>query len=375
MPSGKISNMQDAEDLVMGCLFLGTGGGGSADKGMLLLKQALEMGLDLSWVDPEDVPDDALTVTPYGMGSVAPMTEQTKNEIQRADLQNVHGEWSMVEAVKELGDYLGKPIGCLVPSEPGAANLPAPLVTGARLGIPVVDGDYAGRCIPDEMQSTPYLNGKTSWPFSSVDNWGNVLICKRTQNPYMLERIGKMLAVAAFGGTSMAATPLSGKEMKALVVPHTISKCLKIGQAIRAARQQGTDPVEAATQAAGGWRVFEGVVRSKDWEDRDGYMFGTTTIDGTGPWQGHTLKCWFKNENHISWLDDKPWICSPDLLTLAYADTGAGTSNTTLDRGDKVVAVAMKGLESFRTEFGLNQASGPRYFGFDIDYVPVEELV
>jgi hypothetical protein len=35
----------------------------------------------------------------------------------------------------------------------------------------------------------------------------------------------------------------------------------------------------------------------------------------------------------------------------------------------------MKGLEAFRTEFGLNEASGPRYFGFDTDYVPIEELV
>jgi hypothetical protein len=35
----------------------------------------------------------------------------------------------------------------------------------------------------------------------------------------------------------------------------------------------------------------------------------------------------------------------------------------------------VKGLEVFRTEFGLDRASGPRYFGFDIDYVPIEELM
>jgi hypothetical protein len=34
----------------------------------------------------------------------------------------------------------------------------------------------------------------------------------------------------------------------------------------------------------------------------------------------------------------------------------------------------LKGLEDFRSEFGL-AASGPRYFGFDIDYVPIEELL
>ena len=39
------------------------------------------------------------------------------------------------------------------------------------------------------------------------------------------------------------------------------------------------------------------------------------------------------------------------------------------------MAVGIKGLEAFRTDFGLNQASGPRYFGFDIDYVPIEVLM
>jgi len=34
--------------------------------------------------------------------------------------------------------------------------------------------------------------------------------------------------------------------------------------------------------------------------------------------------------------------------------------------------VGIKGLEAFRSERGL-AAAGPRYFGFDIDYVPIEE--
>lgn len=374
MPSGKITNLEEAEDLILGCLFLGTGGGGSAERGLASVEEALQEGLTLSWVDANEIPDDVLTVTVYGMGSVAPVSPETLAEIERVGLKKPAGVHSMAQAVVELGAYLEKPIGCLVPAEPGAANLPEPLVTGARLGIPVVDGDYAGRCIPDEMQSTPYLYGKHSWPFSSVDRWGNITICKYTQNPHMLERIGKMLAVAAYGGTSMAATPLPGKEMKDILIRDTVTKSLQIGRAIRAARERGEDAVNAALRVSGGWRVFEGVVKAKEWEDRGGYMFGTTTIEGSGIYAGNTLKVWFKNENHVSWLNGKPWICSPDLLTLAYPD-GRGTSNTTLKEGEFVVAVGIKGLEAFRSEFGLNQASGPRYFGFDIDYVPVEEVV
>jgi uncharacterized protein len=373
MPRGKLANVQDCEDLIRGCQFMATGGGGSIDWGMDMFYQALEEGLSLGWIDLAEIPDEAWTVTSYGMGSIAPVTPETLAEIERVGLVDKFGHRSMEEAVKELGLYLGQPIGCLVPAELGAGNTPAPLVVGARLGIPVVDGDYAGRAIPDEMQGTPYLYGKNSWPFASVDRWGNVAIVTYTANPHMLERIGKMLAVAAYGNTTMAATPLRGREMKEIVIRGTLTRSLAIGRAIRRALEQGDDPIDAALAITGGWRLFEGVVTRKEWEDRDGYMFGTTYVEGRGRYQGQTLAVWFKNENHVTWLNGKPWICSPDIVTLAYPAGGEGTSNTLLKEGEEVVAVGMKGLEAFRTEFGLNQASGPRYFGFDIDYLPIEE--
>jgi DUF917 family protein len=374
MPHGKLANLQDCQDFVRGCLFMGTGGGGGVKWGMGMLEQALDEGLSLEWVDVADIPDDAWTVTPYGMGSIAPVSQETLDEIARLGLEDRLGHRSMEQAVIELGEYLGKPIGCLVAAELGAGNTPAPLVTGARLGVPVVDGDYAGRAIPDEMQGTPYLYGKNSWPFASVDKWGNVAIVKVTASPHMLERIGKMLAVAAYGGTTIAATPLIAREMKEILVPGTLSRSMALGQAMRRAREAGQDPIDAAVATTGGWRLFEGVVVGKDWEDRGGYMYGTTHVQGTGDYEGHKLDVWFKNENHISWLDGEPWVCSPDLVTLAYPD-GEGTTNTLIKEGDEVVAVGIKGLEAFRTEFGLNEAAGPRYFGFDIDYVPIEELM
>jgi hypothetical protein len=208
-----------------------------------------------------------------------------------------------------------------------------------------------------------------------VDNWGNVAIVKYTVNPHMLERIGKMLAVAAFGGTTLAATPLPGREMKDILVRDTLTMSLDLGRTMRQALEQGQDPIDAALNAVGGWRLFEGTVSGKDWEDRGGYMYGTTHIQGTGDYAGQTLDVWFKNENHITWLNGEPWVCSPDIVTLAYKGSGEGTTNTLIKAGDEVVAVGVKGLEAFRTDFGLNEAAGPRYYGFDIDYVPIETLM
>ena len=72
MPSGTIETYEGCVDLVTGLLFMGTGGGGSPEDGMAMLSQALADGLEIGWVDAEEIDDDVLTATTYGMGSIAP---------------------------------------------------------------------------------------------------------------------------------------------------------------------------------------------------------------------------------------------------------------------------------------------------------------
>ena len=46
--------------------------------------------------------------------------------------------------------------------------------------------------------------------------------------------------------------------MKAILVRGTLSKCLDLGRAMRSAREEGRDPIDAALEVTGGWRLFEG---------------------------------------------------------------------------------------------------------------------
>jgi DUF917 family protein len=375
MPRGYLKTITDCEDFIQGCLLLGTGGGGSPDTGMRILRKALEEGITLGWVDVDDIADDVWSVNPCGTGSIAPASEETLKEIEAMGLVDKLGDDALIEAVKELENYLGLSFGCVVAFEPGAENTPDALVVGGRLGIPVVDGDYAGRAVPEDLQSTTHLFGKHIWPFTAVDRWGNIAIVKSCANPRMGERLGKHLALAAFGDASTAITPIPAREMKEVLVRGTLTKCLAIGRARRQALERGEDPVGAIVEITDGWRLFEGIVTGKDWEDRDGYMFGTTHVAGAGDYEGQTLGVWFKNENHVSWLNGEPWICSPDIVTFVRARSGEGITNADIKEGDEVVALGIRGLEAFRTEFGLNECAGPRYFGFDIDYVPIERLM
>ncbi|MFW9944661.1 MAG: hypothetical protein ACFFB7_06655 [Candidatus Sifarchaeia archaeon] len=49
-------------------------------------------------------------------------------------------------------------------------------------------------------------------------------------------------------------------------------------------------------------------------------------------------------------------------------------TNTDIESGDRVSVIGMKGEQVFRSVEGL-KVLGPRHFGFDLDYKPMENLV
>ena len=372
-----LESIADCEDFIVGCLFMGTGGGGNPAHGIKVLTAALDDGLSLGWLEADHIDDDVLTAMLYEIGSIAPRSDVHADLLREMhlDADEDPQENTLCAAVRELSQHLGREIGCIVAAELGASNSPGPVVAAARLGIPIVDGDYSGRAVPEEMQSTPFAHGISSDPFAAVDCWGNTVIVARTVNAYMLERIARHIAIASFDGAAIASTPLVARDMKRVVVGGTLSLCLIIGKACRQAIEAGDDPVEAALEVVDGWRLFDGVVVNKDWKDSGGFMIGTLEIEGTGAWEGHSLRTWFKNETHVTWLDDQPWVCSPDLVTLVDPGSGHGFTNADVAVGHEVTAVGMRGLDVMREPAALLNGSGPAYFGFDVPYIPIERQV
>ena len=372
-----LESIADCEDFIVGCLFMGTGGGGNPAHGIKVLTAALDDGLSLGWLEADHIDDDVLTAMLYEIGSIAPRSDVHADLLREMhlDADEDPQENTLCAAVRELSQHLGREIGCIVAAELGASNSPGPVVAAARLGIPIVDGDYSGRAVPEEMQSTPFAHGISSDPFAAVDCWGNTVIVARTVNAYMLERIARHIAIASFDGAAIASTPLVARDMKRVVVQGTLSLCLIIGKACRQAIEAGDDPIEAALEVVDGWRLFDGVVVNKDWKDSGGFMIGTLEIEGTGSWEGHSLRTWFKNETHVTWLDDQPWVCSPDLVTLVDPGSGHGFTNADVAVGHEVTAVGMRGLDVMREPAALLNGSGPAYFGFDVPYIPIERQV
>jgi hypothetical protein len=370
----KLTSRTDVEDFVRGCTFYGTGGGGLPANGIESLMSELEKGNEVGWIDVNDIEDDKLTVCPFLMGSIAPHTSEVLEEMKGFGLTNpVNKEKDrLAKAIKELSNYTGKKIDAVVPIELGGANTPGPIAAAIINGIPCVDGDYTGRAIPEILQTTPYIGGKVLWPVASVDEFGDLCFIEEAVNYRMVERIGKLIASGAYGLAGQAGFLLSGKEMKEVLIPGTLTECYELGKLIRESRENGLNPITEVINNLGGYLLATGEVTKKETEDKLGYYWGTHTITGDGEFKDNIYKIWFKNENHVMWKNETPYVTSPDIIVVVDAKTGEPFANPILEEGDKVAVIGLKARDAFRNERGVG-VLGPRYFGFDIDYRYIED--
>jgi hypothetical protein len=375
MPDLVLKSRADCEDFVRGCTFLGTGGGGKPDIGLRLLYEDLKKFREIRVTDPSKIPDGAWTCCPFLMGSIAPVTQETKDMIKRLGLRMIKNpDRILAYAVQELEEYTRRKIEALVPIELGGGNTPSAIDAALMLGVKVTNGDYTGRAIPEIEQTTPYLFDKPMFPVSTADQYGSVCHIKKAPSYQMAEIIGKQIAVAGFGLAGEAAFLLRGSEMKKVIIRNTLSECYEIGQIIRKTREMGDDPVKAVTEHIEGWVLFTGEVAKKSWEDRRGYMIGEHEVEGSGDFAGRTMRIWFENENHVSWLDDKPYVSSPDIIEVVDVKTAEPITNTVLKQGDKVAVIGARKRKKFRSKKAI-EILGPEHFGFSIKHTPIEKLV
>jgi DUF917 family protein len=367
---------QECEDFVRGLCFMGAGGGGRPEVGLKLLLDQLKAGREIEWVDADSLPQEAWTATVAGMGGRGG-AGGTKEDLDA--LGCVHEKYDplgrMVASVQALQEYAGIKVEAIVPVEIGASNVPAPIAAALELGLPAVDGDYAGgRAIPEVPQTIPEIRGVPVCPLSFVTRWGDVVILEDTVSTAMADRIGRLIIVAAYGGVGVSCYLMQVKEAREMLAAGTLSKALQVGEVIREAREKGADPVTQAVKAVDGWLLFEGELTSSEIADEESYAFGLGSheLKGLGKHKGHTLKIWYKNEYHASWRDGKPFVTSPDSLIMVDLTTGEPAISYDFSVGDRLAVVGRRAHEVHRTQKGI-EVLGPRHFGFDLDYVPIEE--
>lgn len=352
------------EDLVVGTTIFGTGGGGSPETGRALLESDLKAGLKLRIASLREISDDALIVSPYNVGSVAPNIQSSK-KVTILDPFSV--------GLKLIERHFERKVAATLATELGGGNTAAALHVAAQLGIPIVDGDLLGRAGPELHQSTTHIFDVAMSPSAVVSETGNVVFIERYADIDDYEALARYVSMLAGAHAAVIDTPLTKPEAVKIVINDTISRSIAVGKSVREANQKGYDPVEAVRKALGGWIIFTGAVERYEWKNEKGFLVGDVNLRGTGDSRGHSLRSWIKNEHIFAWLDSRPIVMPPDLI-IFLNDKGYGVTNDALEPGLDVSVLAGKAPEVWRTERGLT-FFGPRRFGLDFEYAPVESLV
>ncbi len=353
--------LQDIDDIALGSSLLGSGGGGDPYMGRLEAIAAVkEHGL-VTLLDVDEVPDDWTVAPICGVGAPRVSLEKGTNGI----------EYPKVRAMMER--MLDKKLDAFLLSEAGGMNSMIPISAAARAGLPLVNADGMGRAFPGIQQDTFTLNGVSTNPFVIADEKGNCTVLYTIDNDWT-EAIGREITTASGGQVTTLASPMSGAKMKTSVVVGTVDYAQKLGRVIRTAGDaQGETPEQYFLRESGALRFFKGKICDVLRETRDGFNFGKVELEGIGEDKGSTAVVEFQNENIYAEVDGEIVATVPDLICLVDSETFVPVTTENLKYGKRVLVVGLPCDKAWRTAGGLDLA-GPRWFGLDVDYVPVEEL-
>jgi len=356
---------EELRDILVGCAFLGTGGGGSLKAGLAKVRADRKAGRVFRLVSLDELPGDIWVATPYYCGSLVPsgetafMADQGKYEGRECGL-----------AVKVLERHLGRSIGAIVATELGGGNTAAAFSVAGELGLPILDADGAGRSVPDLQHSTYFVAGVPIAPMGIANKFGDVVVIPSVVDDFHAEALVRAMAVASGGHVGVADHPGPIREVRKGLVEGSITFAEAVGRAIR---DRAKDLLEALLETTGGVFLFRGTVVSDcKYEDREGFTFGQTALRGAGRFRSSRYRIWFKNENIIAWRDGRVDATVPDLICLIDEDRREPILNPWARRGQRVAVLGLPAHPIWRTPRGI-ETFGPRSFGFRARFVPVEK--
>ena len=352
--------------IAAGSSFLATGGGGDPYVGALLTKTFLETFGAVDLIPLERLDDEATVIAVGGIGAPLISLEKLPNG----------GEQSW--ALEALERHIGRTADALIAFEVGGVNSLLTFVAAARRGLPVVDADGMGRALPEMQMTTFSIHGVNGTPMVVVDEHGNSAVVT-AQDTETAERLTRNIALAMGGQCTSAESAMTGATVKQAAIPGTIGLCHRIGGALTANRNDTpgflAELTELMAPTAFGCvtRLMDGKVVDVLRRTEGGFDVGTIVLqrlDRAGP----DMRISFQNEFLLALEDSALRASVPDLICIVDSETTRPITSDRIRYGQRVAVIAIGAPEVYRSDRAL-EAVGPRCFGFDVDYVPLEHLL
>ncbi|MCM3783647.1 DUF917 domain-containing protein [Neobacillus mesonae] len=350
------------ENIAIGAAFLGTGGGGDPYIGKLMAISAIEKNGPVRLYSVDEIADEDFFIPTAMMGAPSVSSEKFPNGSE------------FVKVFQKLSQYLGKEnIAGTYPMEAGGVNSMIPIVVAAQLGLPLVDCDGMGRAFPELQMVTFNLDGISATPMAITDEKGNIGIFETINNKWT-ERLGRSATVEMGASSLVSLYPTTGAQMKKSGVHHIVTLSEQIGEIIASKNRDAKDKLQELLGLVSGYELFQGKIIDVIRETKGGFNLGKMNLEGIEAHKGGNMKVHFQNENLIAEKDDQVVAMTPDLICLVDYETLTPVTTESLKYGKRVRVIGLPAHEKWRTDKGIETA-GPRYFGYDYDYVPIEELV
>ncbi len=350
--------VQEIEDIALGAAVLGTGGGGDPHIGKLMAIEAIRKHGKVTLLPPSQLKDGDLVIPTAMMGAPTVLLEKIPSGLEIA------------KVYKRLEARLGRTAAATMPTEAGGLNSTIPFTLAASLGVPVVDADGMGRAFPEVQMETFSLFGVKATPMTMSDEKGNEVTIDAV-SALFAERISRAVTVVMGGSAIVAVYSMTGAQVKRSAVRGTVSLAQRIGALIRECRKKGRSAVEAVVSEASAKVLFKGKIIDVERRTVAGFAKGRAAFDGLDEYRGRKMVIHFQNENLIAEVGGRVVASVPDLITVLDFDTGIPITTEGLRYGYRVVVVGIPCSDKWRTPKGL-EVAGPKYFGYDIPYVPVE---
>jgi DUF917 family protein len=342
--------------LSRGCAVLGTGGGGEVTTGTLIARQALEEHGPITLVSLDELPDEGILM-PVGMigapsVSIEKLSSGTEIDVLRA-------------AVEEI---TGQPVVALMVSEIGGGNGMLPVAWAAKTGLPLLDADGMGRAFPQVDMVSMNVAGLPPELIVIADERDNVVTIRAASGAWA-ELIARAATDVFGGNAAMADYVMPVGKARGAIVEGSVTQALRIGQAVLDA----ADPVGGLLKAVDGVRLVEGKVVDVQRKTAGGFVRGSVVVEGYGADAGRLVRIEIQNENLVVLEEGTVRASVPDLITVVDSQTADAVATELVRYGQRVAVIAFPCHPIWRTDRGLHIA-GPRAFGYDFDFVPVEVL-
>ncbi len=343
-------------DLATGAGVLGTGGGTYPYLELLNIQKLYGEGLRAELIDAEELADDDAVAVVGLMG--APLVTK----------ERLPDPGHAVRPVRLMETYCGCRFRAVMSIEIGSENSIMPLLVGALTGLPVLDADTMGRAFPEAQMASFAIRGLPMSPFAICDIRQNDLILTRSESPTWTERLGRQACIELGSIAATCSAPRTGREVKDHAILGSVSRALRLGAAVRAARRRHDDPIAAILSVENGTALFQGKVVEVARAMTGGFVRGRVRIEGFDAFSDSVLEVDFQNEFSIGWLDGEVVVTVPDLICILESENGEAIGTETIRYGQRVQVVSLPADPMQLEPAGL-QWVGPRAFGYAFDYV------